>query len=281
MGCGDGDPCSKSGRSVLVGGYAGEDRVGLVFDSDNPCGMELSAAGINVAALRRVQLWSDCLQFTGEPGERVIVSGHVLARTEVREAGIFRSSVLNPCGVGVVSSLPRVKLAISSCSIPGEVIIDSDSQISIPAGRVTIELLLPGPNDLGTEGWEVLGSIDVPSGAAYEQAQVVVRACPPSTEWIGGVLTEWLPLDAETPGERVLVKPRRARTLALHARDNAGPPFGPASVNVEWRRTLTQSVAATTVPVNTQQTIDPWGAMPFVRVNPSATGMAQLVWGIV
>jgi len=285
--CGVGSLCERPGLSVWIGGVAaGEERDGLIFDVANPCGLEVNAARSDVAPLRRVTLWRGCLQYTGAPGERVTVSGHVLSRSrDGIGPGRITWSPLDPCGPGVVSSAPRIKLAVSSCGVPGEVIIDSDSQISVPAGEVTIDALIPaGSTAAGAgrdDGWQVLGTVELDSPQTFEEVQLIVRACPPSNEWTpGGVLTEWMPLDFEVPDGRVLVRPRRARSLAVQASD-VGVPFAPRAVTVEWRQTLTRGIGATTFAAASQQIVDPWGAAPFLRVLPSASGRAVLRWGIV
>lgn len=275
--CGDGDPCDHSGLSVMVGGMQNRStRAGLVFDSDFPCGVEVTPAGVGVAAtaLRRIKLWSGCLQFTGAPGERVMVIGHIMSRARaVGGEGIRPWDRFAPCDQNVQSAQPRMKLAITSCLVPGDVIIDADSAISMPAGNMEIDLLMPSD-------WAVLGTFNITPGT-FVSTQLIVRACPPINGWCpDGVLSEWLPLDAEVPGARVLVRPRRARTLAVQAAGAAGPPFGPIAVNVEWRDTLTTAMAATTFTATTQQTVEPFGDAPFVGVNPAATGFAMLRWGI-
>lgn len=283
MRCGDGDPCKKTGLNTVIGGADGEGRGGLVFDADNPCGMETNEGGVDVAALRRVRLYSDCIEYTGEPGERVMIIGHVLSRTTTREAGPVPIETLNPCGDGVVTTSPRIKLAISSCGIPGEVIIDSDSQISMPAGLITIDALIPGDDAAGDDGWAVMGTTVIASPETFTQTQLVVRACPPAQCWCpGGVLTEWLPGDPEAPETRALIRPRRARSLAVQSVD-AGGPTNPLATIVEWSnaRGGLPPIGATNVLATTQQTIDPVGAAPFWRVTPAGTGVTSLRWGIV
>lgn len=280
-GC-DGGCEDVGGITANIGGERTEEDVLLVFDAENPLGVELNAGGTGRRPLRYMKLWAGCLlDDCGNPlpkGARAIVTGNVISRERTIDvAGEVLFVGPSWQESNVQATQPRIKLAVTACKEQGPTIVDSDSSVVVEAdGSFEVGLLLPA-------SWRMMGTFDTPSPiGAWVDTVVRVRACPLDCCWCpDGVLSEWINTDPEAVTLLALARPRRARTLAVQAVD-AGGPTNPLPVIIEWSNVLggLPPIGATTFAANTQQTIEPFGAAPWLRVNGTGTGIANLRWGI-
>lgn len=200
-------------------------RRSLVFTPDFPCGIERGPAfdPAGDAPLVRIATPTFCLGDTCDPTRMVLIRGHVQAGDSVRGPGAIDPRTFDPCEGA--SSHPRVKLEIWSCHWTGSVIIDSDSEIVVPAGGTSINVLAPGPDPAGAGGW-VRGRTTIPGEEEVSWSDVTLRigACPLDCYVPPGVLTEWIAGLTDVVGtaaQRTLIRPRRARRLEINSRDTA------------------------------------------------------------
>lgn len=218
---------------------------GVVFTPANPCGATIDERHTTETPLRVLARWGGCVggrmvpvldpcgdpipllddegeplvdELGGavfrmreliEPGDLVLVRGTVVALTS--EHNPAEVPALNSCNEDTASAVPELKLAIRACGQPEPTIIDADSELVVPAGPITIELLGP---DNWIVGRPPEGSVETP----WTDAMVRVTACPCTCAYHpDGVLSEWLDLDASDPvppAGFMLVRPRRARGLS-------------------------------------------------------------------
>lgn len=279
---GTGDCCERqSPWTVLLGGPAGEDDVGLAFTPNFPAGVELNAVGVPTTPLRTLARWSGTIgqrwnpqtcQWDCAPGSRAIITGSVAAAFRSVVAGAVQ--FLTPPLDGGPAAAPRVKLQWAGCAGLPPVIFDSDSVLVVPAGPCTIDVLGPAP-------WAVMGRLSTATPVTWWDVVLKVLACPLEGCWCPeGELTEWLPVDIEggIVALRELVRPRRARRLAACF---VNAPGGVIAGLVEWRHFPGgPAIGATTFAATSQQTADPFGAAPYLSVTPAATGTAYLRWGL-
>lgn len=254
-------------------------RDGLIFTDDAPLGAEVSATELVRIPMITVARIGGC---AGDPscGGRALITAHVQSVISSRAAGdnplVFGESLDN-----VATSAPRVKLAVTSCGVPGPVIIDSDSALVVPAGPVQIRVLVPGPDLAGAGAWQVGGA--VPSGFEdWNDVVLKIAICPMIGDafWPKGVLTEWLEFsDATTLPNRVLLRPRRARTLAAHAVTAAFATSNVLVVHLADDRNT--PIGANTFQAGFPLTEQPLGAAPWVTpISPAGLITATLRWGI-
>lgn len=271
-----GDPCESpcSARDPLaltLGGPQREAVAGLVFTPDNPCGIELDAEGVETAPLVSLFRSTYCLGDIECPGARVLITGHVQAR--VRQGLAVPSTVtFAPFGGCTgASSEPLLKLAITPCGMSGPVIIDSDSEIVVPAGSTQIEVL--GPAD-----WHNMGQAPA-TEAGWTDVSLKVSACPLDCCYCPeGFLTEWLRVMrvGEDSASRMLVRPRRARRMQA-----AIASFTAVTIDFFHEPTGTVGpLASVNIAPLGQETFDPWGASPYLRIAAADTFTALLRWGV-
>lgn len=254
-------------------------RDGLLFTNDFPCGTEVSATELLRIPMHTVARIGGC---AGDPscGSRALITAHVQAITTSRTAG-DGPLTFTECAANAHTSEPRVKLAVTSCGAPGPVIMDSDSALVVPSGPVQIRVLVPGPDGAGTGAWQVMGQI--PAGVEdWTDVVLKIAICPMLGDafWPKGVLTEWAALsDATVLAQRILVRPRRARSLAAHAVTAA---FATSNVLVvSLASDQATPLGATTFQAGFPLTADPFGAAPWVTpISPAGLITATLRWGI-
>jgi len=254
-------------------------RDGLIFSDDAPLGAEVSATELLRIPMITVARIGGC---AGDPscGGRALITAHVQSVIRVVDAGegppVFGESLPN-----VATSAPRVKLAITSCGVPGPVIIDSDSALVVPTGPVQVRVLVPGPDLAGDGAWQVGGSVPV-GFESWNDVVLKIAICPMRDDafWPKGVLTEWLEFSDATPlASRVLLRPRRARSLAAHAVTAAFATNNVLVVSLADDRTT--PIGANTFQAGFPLTADPFGAAPWVTpISPAGLITATLRWGI-
>jgi hypothetical protein len=186
---------------------------------------------VGLGSLIVIQRWQGIV---GAPGDKVMVSGQVLARVIDRAAGPTPAAVFELDGpstaagvsitdatVGLQTAAVPVKLRIRKCKVPdGGVLIDSDSHIVMDGGT-ELEVAVMAPF-----GWVAIPPLSnapppVEDGL-YVNVNVTVcplRCCWPPT----GTLTwyDTTPVDGD-----VIVRPNRARRLQV---------WGPVPAGTVWR----------------------------------------------
>lgn len=150
----------------------------------------------------------------GGPDERVLIEGHL------------RSLLVNvpPGGnppakphfdMASVATVPPLKLRVWRENSPGYIYIDADSQITIPGGTISVEVIAPRGWTLDLPG--VIGEAGDPPFAAW-LTEVRLRACltccptPPT-----GRLTEQLPINV------LSAVPRRSRRIHIYTSAGGTP----------------------------------------------------------
>lgn len=284
---------SQQSWSLQIGGpQAGEDQRSLLFTPDFPCGVERSAAfdPADDRPLQRIRTGNFCLGDGCDPSRMILIRGHVQSLDSVRGPGAIGPRTIDVCEGA--PSQPRVKLEIWPCGWPGSVIVDSDSEIVVPAGKTSINVLAPGntiaadgspiPN---TGGWDRLGRATLADATAWTDVTLRVSACPVDCCYCPeGVLTEWISgLTDAAPAlaDRILVRPRRARRLEVNNRNNANAP---ATITLELLRELSglaANVVGTVVFPTTPATQNLVGAIQGITVIGQAAGTnALLKWEV-
>lgn len=149
----------------------------------------------------------------GGPDDRVLIEGAIRALL----VNVVPGANPPPRPVferGSIGTVPPLKLRIYRENTPGYIYIDADSQITIPGGTITVELI-------GPQGWSVdlgnaIGPGDPPFAAFLVEQRL--RACltccptPPS-----GRLTEVLPINI------LSAVPRRSRRLHIYTQAGGAP----------------------------------------------------------
>jgi hypothetical protein len=254
--------------TTVHGPQADEDRDGLIFSAEFPCGVETDATGeaVNMQPLVELDAATGCVGGLC-PGDMVLVRGHVQARNRV--AGVGRERFQSIPGCEGVSAHPRIKLAVRSCGWRGPIIIDSDSAVVVPAGQVDIQVL--GPNNWSRGAIDV----DVPE-QAWTDVSVRVSVCPTTCCSWEGVLTEYATIDVADPTPLMLVRPRRADALIISAATAVG---GPMNATVIWLpdvdAPVTDNLGATTFQSTFPVLYSPVGAAAALTVAPAA-GIARM-----
>lgn len=230
---------STDGLMLRIGGPApdGVNRRSLVFTPTFPCGIERGPgfAAADDAPLVRIATMKVCVGDGCDPSRMVLIRGHVQAGDSTRGVGVIDPRTFDVCEGA--SSAPRVKLEIQSCKWAGSVIIDSDSEIAVPSGDVSINVLAPGPNAAGL-GAFVRGQTTIAAPTPWQDVTLRIGACPLDCYTPPGVLTEWIAGITDvvgSPQDRTLIRPRRARRLEMDNRDNAGAA---ATVQVDFFQEL-------------------------------------------
>lgn len=307
--CAQRGPCTNERPwTVLLGGpdLIDEADNGLVFSAENPCGAELGTA-LAQTPLVVLDAWANmlgdvpqsrctspasdrsagwcspnddgdcwwCRRPCSKPGARALISGHVLAHATTQGPGVVSSEKIPPCGANVMSSQPRVKLRVTSCGSPGPVIIDSDSVLVVPAGYTEIEVI-------GPASWQIMGRVELEDETLWMDTTLRITGCPISCCYCpAGELTEWLTFaDTTELADRVLVRPRRARRLAMHGATLAGV-LATVGVQAMLDPGGVFIIGASAFTAGTP-TLEVIGAAPFwAPVSPAGTIRATLRWGIV
>lgn len=211
----------KVATLLLGGAQASEYRTSLAFTPQFPCGVEYGGDPLTFTPLTPIQVYNGCVGELDVPGAMVLVSARV--QSAVRDSsGIVRPRAMEDCEPGIQRSQPRVKLRVTHCNRATSLIVDSNSQVVVPAGNVRIEALVPGPAEpddtlpnLGA--WVEYGSVDVGAETSWWDTRLEVMACPVQC-CSCGVLTERVAITAGSPQEsRILMVPRGARKLSVHA----------------------------------------------------------------
>lgn len=253
--------------TLLLGGPAAdESRESLIFTPAFPCGVEANATTGEATPLTSIMVYDGCV---GEecPGDLVLVSGHVQTLRQER-SGHIGPLVMEDCQANVARKQPRVKLRITHCSSMTSLIIDSDSSVAVPAGKVWIEALVPGanPNDVSFAfgRWQEYGSLNVPV-QMWEDTRLEVRACPLRGCCPCGTLSERLlfVFDGELDG--ILLTPRGARELAVSV-ESLGVP---ADIRVEYLSQLTAAsrVGSDTFAANDREAVTIFGDAPAINLS--------------
>jgi hypothetical protein len=207
--------------TLRIGGpQPDEDRNSLLFTPTFPCGVERSVAfnADDDAPLVRIATGKFCLGDECDPTRLVLLRGHVQAIDSQRGPGVIDPLNIDACEGA--SAAPRVKIEVWPCGWPGGVIIDSDSEIVVPAGDTSINVLAPGPRVggvlAGTGGW-VRGRTTLADTTSWTDVTLRIAACPLDCYVPPGVLSEWfIGIDDTTDvADRILIRPRRARRLEL------------------------------------------------------------------
>lgn len=222
--------------TVLLGGpVAGQDEMqSLTFDVANPCGTEISSADESSHPLQVIQQTSTCVDVCADEYERktdcgmlcprppsndghhAIVTGHVQGRLVEHGSGPWVPAVIGACQG--FNRVPRLKLAIESCGIPGAVLIDADTSIIVPAGKISVKVLAPESFFAAGSG-PVLGE-----EGSITDVTLRVTVCPLQDAYVpNGQLTGWLTfVQAATVTQRTIVVPRRARRFQINATTQPG-----------------------------------------------------------
>lgn len=254
--------------TLLAGPQAGEDRVNLLFDQADPCGVETDATGATRFPLIELDAATGCVG-GGRPGDMVLVRGHVQSRNRTVAAGRVKPEGVPSCDG--VSAHPRLKLRVSSCGWRGPIIIDADSAIVVPAGDIDVAII--GPND-----WSRGAQVVELSDTLWTDASVRVSVCPTTCCSWEGALTEWSTLDIATPEVPILVRPRRADAVQV----NGATALGAAqNVVVQWLDGEGNVKSATVHATSVLFPLQPVGSFPLLRPQ-STVGVlsASLRWRI-
>lgn len=212
-------PCLPPRRTIFG------PRVDSVMSTAATAGADfaIEARAGGVTAPLRVMAQIAQQQAIGEPGDVVLVQGHLQSQTasvqstaEIRAIDILDFPPRRP------QHSPGVKLRIQRCSWPGWIYIDANSHLYVPGGEpISIQLMAP-------EGWTQLPGAtpipEIPFTAEFVDVRVtacVARCCPTRR----AQLTMYAPIDED---EIVLVPPG-ATELALYAGQ------GGAIFNSQWQ----------------------------------------------
>lgn len=252
--------------TLLLGGpAASEGRQSLVFTPAFPCGVEQNYTTGEQAPLVSIMLYDGCV---GEdcPGDLVLISSRVQTLRQER-SGVIGPVVMDDCGANVARKQPRVKLRITHCSSMTSLIIDSDSQVAVPAGKVWIEALVPGPSALDVSfangRWQQYGSLTVPV-QLWEDTRLEVYACPLRGCCPCGTLSERMAFVFEGAFDGRLITPRGARELAVSV-DSLGVP---ADIRVEYLSQLAAAsrIGADTFAANDREAVTIFGDAPAINL---------------
>lgn len=273
--------------TLRIGGpQPDENRTSLLFTPQNPCGVERDPTfdpTLN-SPLVRIATARFCLGDGCDPTRMVLIRGHVQSLDSIRGPGVIDPRTIDSCDGA--SSAPRVKLEVWPCGWPGGVIIDSDSEIVVPAGDTSINVLAPGPNPSGgggpnAGGW-IRGRTTLTDAVGWTDVTLRIAACPIDCYVPPGVLTEWAAqvIDTTPVADRILVRPRRARRLELNTRDALG-------VATATQVDLLQDTAGATISLGSilfptgPATVNMFGAaQAIVLVGSGAGTFAYIRWEI-
>lgn len=203
----------------------------------------------------------------GGPDDRVLIEGAQRALL----ANVIPGANPPPRPVfpqGSIGTVPPLKLRIYRANTPGYIYIDADSQITIPGGTITVELI-------GPQGWSVdlgepiTGSGDPPFAAFLVEQRV--RAClvccptPPS-----GRLTEIIPINT------LSAIPRRSRRLHMYTVAGGTPQLDLATASGGG------VVLAATIQGNAGFSLGEQNAGSFTWVSPAVAGFDDLtvIWEV-
>lgn len=222
---------------------------GLIFTPSFPCGATIDNAGVDsnaINALITVARYGGCAggtevprcidgmpvvdERTGRPvfdriyrdGELVLIRGTVSAlQGEHNPADVARS--WGSCDRNVQPSTLEVKLAVRACGLPEPVIIDADSEVVIPAGPFTIDVLAP-------HDWFPVPGLSGSVETRLNDVTLRVTACPCDCSYHPqGRLTEAWTQD-ENFEPMPLVRPRRSKLVTAFGRAAA---LTPATVTLD------------------------------------------------
>jgi hypothetical protein len=265
---------------------------GVVFTPENPCGATVDAPITTQTPLVVIARYGGCVGARQRPGCPLVDRDGQPVTEDYYEDGdmaLVRSSILglqgdhnpavrppfNSCTPGVQSSAPEVKLSIKACGMPEAVIIDSDSELVVPAGPITIDVLTP-------EDWFVGQGPEGSVETTNLDCDLRVTACPCSCAYVPhGVLTEFLQVDAANLERFILVRPRRARALSV-SNTVAGSGASQNGLVQYHLQNNPAAFGATLFQGGFPLTVEPFGAAPFLSISPPA-GIADhiLRWAIV
>lgn len=264
--------------TLLLGGpAASESRESLVFTPEFPCGVEANYTTGEQTPLTSIMVYDGCV---GEdcPGDIVLISGRVQSFRQER-TGTIGPFVMEDCASNVARKQPRVKLRVTLCSSMTSLIIDSDSQVAVPAGKVWIEALVPGASALDVSfangRWQQYGTLTVPVGV-WEDTRLEVRACPLRGCCPCGVLTNRM-LFVDGPIDPQLIVPRGARTLAV----SASALGVPADIRVDYLADLQNAasvIGGDTLAANNRNPVTLFGdAQAITLTHPTDEAFAAFV----
>jgi hypothetical protein len=250
---------------LLGGAAASEGRESLIFTPAHPCGVETNATTGEVAPLTSIMVYDGCV---GEecPGDLVLISSRVQTIRQER-SGVIGPFQMVDCGANVARKQPRVKLRVTHCASNTSLVIDSDSSIAIPAGKVWIEALVPGASALDVSfangRWQEYGSLNVPV-QLWEDTRLEVRACPLRGCCPCGTLSERMRFVFEGVLDGILLTPRGARELAVSV-TSLGVP---ADIRVEYlsRLDAASDFGADTLAANDRDVVPLFGDAPAIAL---------------
>lgn len=258
---------------------------GLVFHPLHPCGAIITpnvvASESDFFDMITIATWEGCLG-DREVSDRVLITGHVTA-LESNRIPSTRRPILGNCADNVTTCVPWAKLKITACGQPGAVIIDSDSEVVIPAGNATIEIIAPGVVTGITGGAWTAGRGPTVAEAAWIDATVRVAACPLTCCYCPeGRLTEWMENENDPGVELIrLLRPRRARRLSV---STARAGSGPVTTDVRYFNSAINATefSSRTFPASpsTEELLGSIDSIDAVISTVGQTGFTHVTWGI-
>lgn len=231
-------------------------------------------------ALRTYNSWKGFVPGpTGQPGEKILVCGHVQARTEVISGSIAAADwpLFGSDPIGALagqnsdtegqSASINAKIAVRRTGQPGWVVINADSWVTMDPGEIEVRILGPGSN-LWFGGPNPV-AVDGDEGTEWQWVVVRVTACPVRCCYPPpGRSTWWHLSDPGAENEvNTFVRPRRATALRL----GGSAPGGSGFVASYYEGTTTAArYLLTTQTVNggfINAALDPWGAITTIEIS--------------
>lgn len=274
----------KVATLLLGGSQSSEYRTSLAFTPQFPCGVEYGGDPLTYTPLRPIQVYNGCVGEPSVPGAMVLVAGRVQSALTANPAGVMAPRAMQDCEPGVQRTQPRVKLRVTHCNRATSLIIDSNSQVVVPAGNVRIEALVPGPSAsdatlVNFGEWREYGRIEMDGEEpGWWDTRLEVMACPVAC-CSCGTLTERIALAEGSPVlSRVFVTPHGSRRLYVSL-DVAGAP---TDVDVTYAQDFDLNLGAfgaDTFAANNRRPQELFGDPPAIILE-DITGTALCTWEI-